>query len=256
MIINTIAFLCYWQYSLVNKQFASRKRLIYNALNTTPMLLDTLLSTIAPHECLSCGSEGRLLCARCIPLLTPVPAACYRCRRLSDDGRTCKSCRSSSDLYIVRAATVYDGLAKDLLWQLKFQGAQAAAREIADQLIVLIPRGEEFVLVPVPTATSRIRRRGYDQATLIARSLANSTGAHYSSALRRSGQHHQLGSSRSQRVTQLQDAYRCANPKQIIGKHVILVDDVLTTGATLEAAAKVAKIAGAKRVSAVVYARV
>jgi ComF family protein len=219
------------------------------------MLLDTLLSTIAPHECLNCSAEGKLLCISCTKLLDSVPEACYRCRKLSDGGKTCKSCRSSSDLFIVRAATIYKGLAKELVWQLKFQGTQAAAREIADQLVTFIPRSSEVILVPVPTATSRIRRRGYDQATLIARSLAAKTGMHYSPVLRRSGQHHQLGSSRTQRVTQLQSAYRCIRPKEVASKHIILIDDVLTTGATLEAAARTIKAAGAKRVSGVVYAR-
>jgi ComF family protein len=219
------------------------------------MLLDTILSTIAPHECLNCNAEGKLLCDSCTRLLDSVPEACYRCRKLSDGGKTCKSCRSSSDLFIVRAATVYEGLAKELVWQLKFQGAQAAAREIADQMTYLIPHAPEVLLVPVPTATSRIRRRGYDQATLIAKALAVKTGARYVPALRRSGQHHQLGSSRTQRVTQLQHAYRCIRPKEVAGKHIILIDDVLTTGATLEAAARTIKATGAKRVSAVVYAR-
>lgn len=219
------------------------------------MLLDTLLSTIAPHECLNCSAEGKLLCDACTKLLDPIPEACYRCRKLSSGAKTCKSCRASSELYIVRAATIYKGLAKDLVWQLKFQGAQAAAREIADQMTHLIPRSSEVVLVPVPTATSRIRRRGYDQATLIARALATKTGTKYSPALRRSGQHHQLGSSRTQRVTQLQQAYRCVRPKEVMGKHVILVDDVLTTGATLEAAARTMKAAGAKHASGIVYAR-
>jgi ComF family protein len=219
------------------------------------MLLDSLLSAVAPHECLNCRTEGRLLCADCVRLLPAVPDMCYRCRKLSDGGRTCKSCRASSDLFIVRAATTYDGLAKDLVWQLKFQGAQAAAGEVADRLLRHLPRGEEFMIVPVPTATSRIRRRGYDQATLIARSLARKSGLPYTAALRRSGQHHQLGSNRAQRTTQLQGAYRCVKPTRLAGKHVLLIDDVLTTGATLEAAATVIKAAGAKRVSALVFAR-
>jgi ComF family protein len=219
------------------------------------MLIDTLLSTIAPHECLNCSAEGKLLCDSCVRLLDAVPEACYRCRKLSSNGKTCKSCRASTDLYIVRAATIYKGLAKELVWQLKFQGAQAAAREIATQMAVYVPGSPEVVLIPVPTATSRIRRRGYDQATLIARILAAETGTQYCPALRRSGQHHQLGSSRTRRVTQLQDAYRCVRPKEVAGKHVILIDDVLTTGATLEAAARIIKAAGAKRVSGIVYAR-
>jgi ComF family protein len=219
------------------------------------MLIDKLLSHIAPHDCLNCSAEGALLCADCTHLLTPVPAACYRCRRLSDTAKTCDSCRNHSELFAVKVATRYHGLAKDLVWQLKFQGAQAAAREIAEQLVGSLPQLEGFVIVPVATATSRIRQRGYDQATLIARALAARTGLPYVAALRRSGQHHQLGSGRQQRLSQLQEAYRVVRPLALKDQHVILIDDVLTTGATLEAAAKAIKAAGAKRVSGLVFAR-
>lgn len=219
------------------------------------MLLDRLLAQIAPHECLSCSAEGKLLCNDCRLLLKPVAAACYRCRKLSDASKTCSVCRGHSDLFAVLAATVYESTAKDLVWQLKFQGAQAASEEMAAMLSRFVPNHPDFVIVPAPTATSRIRLRGYDQAALIARSLARRTGVQYLPALRRSGQHHQVGSNRAERTRQLQDAYRVVRPTDVVGKHVLLVDDVLTTGATLEAAAKVLKAAGAKRVSGLVFAR-
>jgi ComF family protein len=150
---------------------------------------------------------------------------------------------------------MYKAITKDLVWLLKFQGAQAAAAEIARQLAKFIPPLQGYVIVPVPTATSRVRQRGYDQANLIARELARITKAPYSPALRRSGQVRQRGASRDQRSSQLQGAYRVAKTSTIQGKHVILIDDVFTTGSTLEAAAKVAKAAGAHRVSGLVFAR-
>jgi ComF family protein len=150
---------------------------------------------------------------------------------------------------------VYKAIAKDLVWNLKFQGTQAAASEIAERLAKFVPRSPGFVIIPVPTATSRVRQRGYDQANLIARELARKTGVAYSPALRRSGQFHQLGSSRKRRISQLQDAYRVAKPLDVKAMHVILIDDVLTTGSTLEAAAKVIKAAGAERISGLVFAR-
>lgn len=219
------------------------------------MLLDTLLAQIAPHECLGCSTEGSLLCADCCRGLTPVVSACYSCRKLSDTAQTCTRCRAHSDLFAVKSAAVYEGLAKDLVWQLKFKGSQAAATDMVRLMAPLVPRLPGFVLVPVPTATSRIRRRGYDQATLIAKALARQTGVAYSPMLRRSGQHHQLGSSRAQRLRQLQEAYRVTTASDVTGRHVILIDDVLTTGATLEAAARAIKTAGAQHVSGLVFAR-
>ena len=59
---------------------------------------------------------------------------------------------------------MYKAISKDLVWMLKFQGTQAAAREIASRLAGSVPRLPGVVIVPVPTATSRVRQRGYDQA--------------------------------------------------------------------------------------------
>ena len=219
------------------------------------MLIDSLLSHLAPHDCIGCHTEGDLLCADCAKLLLSVPERCYRCHELMDGGRTCTACRQQSQLFAVHARTAYKGNAKQLVLQLKFNSAQAAAREIAMQMASKLPRSHKLIIVPVPTATSRARMRGYDQAVLIAKHLARITGNDYSHALRRNGQHHQVGSSRKERITQLQNAYRCVRHNALQNKHVILIDDVLTTGATLEAAAQVIKQAGAARVSGYVYAQ-
>jgi len=218
------------------------------------MFLHTLLSQIAPYECLGCNAEGSLLCVDCSVNLVALPERCYRCQRLSRANRTCQTCRQQTELYVVQARTSYNGLAKDLVWRLKFSGAQSAAQEMA-KLMASIPSDESVVLVPVPTASSRVRKRGYDQAQLLARALARQHHQEYVPCLRRSGQQHQVGATRLQRVTQLQAAYRCVSPRRIAGRHAILIDDVLTTGATLEAAAKVLKQAGAARVSGLVFAQ-
>lgn len=219
------------------------------------MPIDALLSHLAPHDCLGCRAEGKLLCDNCVSSLTHVPERCYRCHKLMDGGRTCSTCRHHSPLYAVHARTAYRGDAKQLVQLLKFQSVQAAAREIAEQMAHHLPTDSRFLIVPVPTATSRARMRGYDQAVLIAKHLARLTGNRFSNALRRSGQYHQVGSSRKQRMTQLRDAYRCARLSDVNGSHVILIDDVLTTGATLEAASRVVKQAGAERVNGYVFAQ-
>jgi ComF family protein len=111
------------------------------------------------------------------------------------------------------------------------------------------------VVVPVPTATDRRRRRGYDQATLIARALARRQDLAHVPCLRRLGRAHQVGAGRAQRLAQLAGAFVVVRPDRIRGKHVVLVDDVITTGATFEAAARALHQAGAARVSAVTFAR-
>lgn len=100
-----------------------------------------------------------------------------------------------------------------------------------------------------------MRERGYDQAKLLARKLAREARLPYADCLARSGQAHQVGSNRSQRLSQLSDAFRITKPRTVQNAYILLVDDVLTTGATLEAAAKVLHATGASSVDAVVFAR-
>jgi ComF family protein len=218
-------------------------------------ILDRLIGYLAPHTCLGCSREGKLLCVDCSDGLPRVPERCYRCRKRSLVGRTCLSCRRSSNLRAVRVATMYDSTAKALVWKLKFSGAQAAATEISALLTKLIMGEDELEahILPVPTTSRRVRQRGYDQTKLLGRALASRTNIQYLNCLHRSGQAHQVGASRRQRLSQLEDAFR--TNQSLGGMHIILVDDVVTTGATLEAAAKACRAAGAVRVEAVVFAQ-
>ena len=150
---------------------------------------------------------------------------------------------------------VYDNDAKHLIAKLKFDGAQSAALEIAKLLSARAVFSNDCVFVPVPTATSRVRRRGYDQAKLIARRLADQNRLPYLDCLMRSGQTHQIGANRHTRLKQLNSAYRLKTITNVAGRQIVLVDDVSTTGATLESAAHCLKQAGAKRVEAVVFAQ-
>ena len=106
-----------------------------------------------------------------------------------------------------------------------------------------------------PTATSRVRQRGYDQAKLLARALARQAGLPYLDCLARVGQTHQVGATREQRLRQLQAAFRVRRPNAVRSAYLLLVDDVSTTGATLELAATILKSAGARRVDAIVFAQ-
>ncbi len=146
---------------------------------------------------------------------------------------------------------MYEGVAKDLIHVLKFERSRASADVVANLLAETLPVLGDIVITHVPTATSRIRTRGYDQAALIARRLAIQLGVEYAPLLSRLGQQRQVGKNRSERRSQMQELF-IATKKP--AKHVLLVDDVITTGATLEACARILKDAGAKRVSAAVFA--
>ncbi|MGH7195925.1 MAG: ComF family protein [Candidatus Saccharimonadales bacterium] len=219
--------------------------------------IERLISVIAPHYCVVCGAAGNLLCINCrAGAFPPLPERCYRCRVLSEGCKTCNKCRKVSPLGRVWVGAEYDGAAQALIGRLKFGRAGAAADVTAARLAKVMPElVPETIIVAVPTASSRVRQRGYDQAELIARTLAQGTGAKYGKLLIRRGQSRQVGSKGAIRIKQLEHAFVPCRPKIIAGSHIILVDDVLTTGATIEAASRTLKSAGAKTVDAAVFAQ-
>ncbi len=219
-------------------------------------VVERLVSILAPHECLGCGTEGSLLCAWCLPDACPVvPERCYRCFALSTDSKVCTKCRKKSPLSHVWVRTEYEGIGKQLLYRLKFGRASAAAKPIAILMAESLPYVDpETIITHVPTASSRHRQRGYDQSALIARLLARETGARYIPLLARLGQTRQVGSNRSQRLQQLTQSFRPIRSSYIKGAAVIIVDDIVTTGASIEASARVLKMHGAKSVSAALFA--
>ena len=216
-------------------------------------LLDSIISFIAPHYCLGCQDEGSLLCRNCQIRLKPAPSVCFRCLMPAPNYQTCDSCYQITNIATVWRVTPYAGLAKDLIWRLKFTGAQQAARDIAPCFAALHRPSPGTHIVPLPTATSRVRRRSYDQAVLLAKRYAKITGTSYKPCLARLGQQHQRGAKRQERLQQLAQAYRITRP--VRGANILLVDDVATTGASLQAAAQALYGAGARSVNAIVFAQ-
>jgi len=216
-------------------------------------ILEQLLAMIAPHACIGCRTEGALLCTACVAGLPAFPSRCYRCGKRTPDYRTCRSCRASSGMYQMIVASIYDGLSKELVHKLKFARGRAAAYDMAQALAICFSASDATLISHIPTAPARVRQRGYDQAALIARALAQKTGVPYTPLLARLGDQRQVGRTREQRRRQMQGVFRVTRP-ELLNQHVLLVDDVLTTGATCEAAAQALRKAGAKRVSAAVFA--
>src|SRR5581483_7033834 len=155
-------------------------------------VLDDLIGILVPHDCVGCGAEGHLLCSVCSSRLTPMEPLCYRCQKPSPSGFTCLNC--PSPLRRVLVVTDYSGPAKALIWQLKLNGAQAAASVMTLQMAKLLNDiSPNTYLVPVPTATTRARQRGYDQAKLLAKQLSKRTSLPYLDCLARHGYTSQHG---------------------------------------------------------------
>lgn len=155
----------------------------------------------------------------------------------------------------VSAATEYNGVAKQLVWQLKFNRTVDAARTIAIMCDARLRVPHDVIVVYVPTANSRVRLRGYDQAQRIARHIARAHNLPSPVVIARTSSARQVGSSATKRRSQLATAFRITRPHVVRNRHILLIDDVITTGSSLEACAKGLKAAGALDVQAIVFAQ-
>jgi ComF family protein len=211
------------------------------------------LDLLFPALCPVCGDvlgAGRRdpLCGRCwdaIPRITPVSGAGHA--------------GAPPPLDYVCAAALYEGSLREAIHAFKFRGKRALARPLAD-LVVETCRdaleGEPVVLVPVPLTRERRAERGFNQAALLADRVARQ--------LRRVGKPRWLRRVRSTRAqSELSAAERQANVRgafaaasAVEGRHVVIVDDVFTTGATVGECARALRGEGAVRVGALAVARV
>lgn len=218
-------------------------------------VLESLISIIAPACCCLCGAEGSALCKNCRSSFAKLPSACYRCNRLTDNFAVCLACRKQVKLKHIWYVTNYDELAIKIIHAFKFDHQRSMAGPLSALMATLVKSPPGAMLVPVPSATRRVRQRGFDHTKLMAQELSKPLGLEEASALGRLGQTKQVGSTRDQRLAQPQGKYWVKQDGLVRNRDIILVDDVVTTGATLQAAATALKIAGAGSVSAVVFAR-
>jgi predicted amidophosphoribosyltransferase len=170
---------------------------------------------------------------------------------------TCPTCHAESPLRAVYAAARYEGGAKDIVWKLKFGRARAAAGEMGEILAIRMARHDMrgCVVTHVPTVSARARQHGYDQAALVAKAFAAKMQLPYIPLLARTGKHKQVGASKAVRAQQLSGDFHAIRRRRIAGARILLVDDVITTGATLEACAHELLRAGAARMDGAVFAQ-
>ena len=214
-----------------------------------------------PARCLGCGRRGTPVCSRCeeaIPWLGP--EVCPRCARASPLARLCGRCRKNpGDLDGLRAACSFDGIVRQALHDLKYRQARFLASFSADLLARSLARRplQTDLIVPVPLSRGRRHERGYNQSELIAEELAAARATLLqSSALERIRETPpQVGRAAADRRENVRGAFACAEPSAVLDRRVLLIDDVATTGATLQACAEALKEAGAARVFGLVVAR-
>jgi len=226
-------------------------------------LLDTLAAT--PSQCAVCHDWGtQRVCAMCVARFAPLLPRCRRCAIEAPAGTdTCGACLTNPPPFEHTLAAVDYGHPWDgLITQFKFHSALDLAPALAQRLLDSFHRGNEpapALLMPIPLSAARLRERGYNQAWELARRLARRLNcrADANLLLRVKDTPHQLALAPDKRAGNVHAAF-AIEPKrrgELSGQTVTLVDDVMTTGATVAEAARVLLQAGASRVDVWVVAR-
>ncbi len=221
---------------------------------------DTLWDALFPPRCIGCGRGGYTFCPECWPRVETLPEnVCPRCAHpLPPHATTCPHCTSGWWLAQARAVRPYTGLWRKAIHALKYRRNKTLARLFEAEAAETMQRVRWPVscLVPIPLHPQRLRERGYNQVHLWAAGLARRLRMPYrpQGLERVRPTPSQVHLSREERWANVQGAFQ-ARPQAVWGCRVLLVDDVLTTGATLNEAARTLLQAGAVAVYGLVLAR-
>ena len=200
-------------------------------------IFKNILAVLFPQKCLGCKKENEILCPDCLLKINRPDTP------------------HLNGIHI--AANYQDLVLKKALWMLKYQGVKQLAKPLAELIRERIWKKletENWLVVPVPLSKNKLRHRGYNQAELIAGELSDNVRADILFKKFHTKSQVEV-KNKEERLANIIGSFEIKNPEKIKGKKIILIDDVLTTGATMREAKKVFKQAGAKKVVGVVVAR-
>ena len=200
-------------------------------------IFNKILAVLFPQKCLGCKKENEILCPDCLGKINR-PDTPYL-----------------KGIHI--AANYQDLVLKKALWMLKYRGVKQLAKPLAKLILERVWKKletENWLVVPIPLSKNKLRRRGYNQAELIARELSANVRADILFKKFHTKSQVEV-KDKEERLANIVGSFEIKNHQTIMGKKIILIDDVLTTGATMREAKKVLMSAGAKKVAGVVAAR-
>ena len=212
-----------------------------------------------PIHCLLCGAKtsGDVLCALCDADCAKNPPACPLCAMPSFGAQLCPDCfHAPPEMAATTALFAYDFPTNHLIVLLKYRENLALLRWFAQKLAEKLPLNA--VIIPIPLAPNRLQMRGFNQSALVARALkkiAPSVEIVENLLFHRKMAVNQTGLSRVERIKNIKGAFFIQNPRSFENRPIFLLDDVMTTGATLNEAAKTLKAANIAPIHAIVLAR-
>lgn len=228
---------------------------------------ERILDWIFPPECAICTQQGAWICGQCHDTFIRVPQnKCPWCERASLEGErqgtTCNSCREKTHIagFIFAWSYHHEGI-KRIVHRCKFEGMSVVCAPMGGDIVAAIRslwEGRDFdAIVPAPLHKKRLRERGFNQAYEITRSIGTELHIPIIDGMTRTrATRAQATMDHAERESNVRDAFTMKDKSaSLAGKTILLIDDVCTTGATIQQAAKVLKEAGAKRIYAAAFAR-
>ncbi len=219
-----------------------------------------IIDLIFPPRCGGCDTQGSLWCDDCRASVLPISSpTCLRCGQPDTHSDLCANCRASPlTIDSIRSLTLFEGRIRHAVHAFKYRRVAALAEPLGDALAgfwIQAPTPARAI-VPVPLHPHRQRERGYNQAELLARQVGRAARLPvYADALRRvRATAVQMTLDAAERKANVAEAFECS-ASNLRGVPVLLIDDVCTTGATLDACAVALKAAGAEAVHGLTLAR-
>jgi ComF family protein len=219
--------------------------------------------------CPVCGQErsfrqglGKNCLARLMFVIPPICDQCGRPLRLNtQDQPICSQC-ATTEYYFrqARAVAIYEGALREYLAELKYRFRPELGAALGELLVEWIKLNRDFqkndLIIPVPLHQQKMALRGYNQAELLARPLGKYLGKKILTevVVRQKLTQKQNALNKYERFTNITDAFRVIKPKVVAGKRILLIDDILTTGATVSEVARVLLKAGALQVDVLAVA--
>lgn len=230
-----------------------------------------VLQLVYPEECAICGKallyRENHVCSGCILAIRPLQEPlCKKCSlelpRFADDTRTCSSCRQNQ-FHFCRAFSCirYDEQTKKIFHEVKFHNRRSLLRvydALLEQKIThIVASLKDHIVIPVPLDRARRRIRDFNQSALLGKRIARLASLQYSEGLlrrvKKSAPQSLLG--KKERLHNLDGAFRVPRGQSVLNRNIALVDDVFTTGSTVNECAKTLRAAGAAKVTVITLAR-